>query len=186
MDPLLLLIAIVVGIIVVVVVLAVALRGVRPKLPEPQVSTPQPPTSRTTPASSAHASTSGLTPEVIAEIDRLVAAGQKIHAIKVYRDRTGTSLKEAKDRIDHWSASTTGVHASPVSHATPAHSAITPAAATPSSVRASLPASVATDIDRLVASGSAIAAIKVLRQHSGLGLKESKDLIEAWPHSHTS
>ncbi|MBP5801535.1 ribosomal protein L7/L12 [Microbacterium maritypicum] len=57
---------------------------------------------------------------------------------------------------------------------------------TPSSVRASLPPSVATEIDRMVAGGSAIAAIKALRQHTGLGLKESKDLIEAWPRTHAS
>ena len=29
-------------------------------------------------------------------------------------------------------------------------------------------------------------AIKALRQHTGLGLKESKELIEAWPRTHAS
>ncbi|WP_256935020.1 ribosomal protein L7/L12 [Microbacterium sp. BF1] len=38
----------------------------------------------------------------------------------------------------------------------------------------------------MVAGGSAIAAIKALRQHTGLGLKESKELIEAWPRTHAS
>jgi ribosomal protein L7/L12 len=186
MDAVLWIIGIVVGLIVVVAILAVAVRGMRPKLPEPQVFTPSPTTARTAPASSASTAASGLTPSVIAEIDRLVAAGQKIHAIKLYRDHSGVALKEAKDRIEHWSASTTAPHTAAVSNATATHSSITPTVSTPSSVRASLPASVASDIDRLVASGSTIAAIKALREHTGLGLKDSKDLIEAWPHTHAS
>ncbi len=186
MDAVLWIIGIVVGLIVVFVILAAALRGMRPKLPEPQVFTPSPTTARTTPASSASTATSGLTPTVIAEIDRLVAGGNKINAIKLYRDHSGTGLKEAKDRIDHWSVSTTAPHTAAVSNTTATHSSITPTAATPSSVRAQLPASVASDIDKLVAGGSKIAAIKALREHTGLGLKESKDLIEAWPHSHAS
>jgi ribosomal protein L7/L12 len=47
-------------------------------------------------------------------------------------------------------------------------------------VRASLPAPVASDIDKLVAGDQRIVAIKVLREHTGLGLKESKLLIDAW------
>ncbi|MGI0521154.1 ribosomal protein L7/L12 [Microbacterium maritypicum] len=186
MDAVLWIIAIVVGLIVVVAILAVALRGMRPKLPEPQVFTPSPTTARTAPASSASASVSGLTPTVIAEIDRLVSAGQKIHAIKLYRDHSGVGLKEAKDRIEHWSVSTTAPHLAAVSNATATRSSITPTAMTPSSVRASLAPSVATEIDRMVAGDSAIAAIKALRQHTGLGLKESKELIEAWPRTHAS
>jgi ribosomal protein L7/L12 len=180
MDDVLWIIGIVVGLIVVVAILAVALRGMRPKLPEPQVFVPTAATPRSAPASSASTPASGLTPDVVAEIDRLVGAGQKIHAIKLYRDRTRVGLKEAKDRIDHWSVSTTAPHLAAVSNATAVHSSITPSAPTLSSVRASLPASVASDIDRLVADGAKIVAIKQLREHTGLGLKESKDLIEAW------
>lgn len=161
-------------------IIVIALRNTRPKLPEPQVFTPSPTTARTAPASSASTAVSGLTPDVVAEIDRLVASGQKIHAIKLYRDRSGVGLKEAKDRIDHWSVSTTAPHLAAVSNATAVHSSIIPAAPTVSSVRASLPAPVASDIDGLVAGGAKIAAIKTLREHTGLGLKESKDLIEAW------
>lgn len=43
-----------------------------------------------------------LPPDVIAQIDHLVAADQKIHAIKLFRAATGVGLKEAKDRIDAW------------------------------------------------------------------------------------
>lgn len=183
MDDALWIIGIVVGLIVVVAILAVALRGMRPKLPEPQVFTPTAATPRSAPASSASAPTSGLTPDVVAEIDRLVGAGHKIHAIKLYRDHTGVGLKEAKDRVEHWSASTTAPHLAAVSNATAVHSAITPSALTPSTVRASLPVSVASEIDALIARDSRIGAIKLLREQTGLGLKESKLLIDAWaPH----
>ncbi|KTR77100.1 hypothetical protein NS234_08645 [Microbacterium oxydans] len=179
MNAVLWIIAIVVGLIVVVAVLAVAVRGMRPKLPDPPGFSTAP---HTAPSASA-AAAPGLTPEVVAEVDRLVVAGQKIHAIKLYRDHSGVSLKDAKDRIEHWSVSTTAPHPAAVSHTTAPHSSIT---ATPSSVRASLPPSVASTIDAQVAGGSAIAALKTLREHTGLGLKESKNVIDAWPHTHTS
>ncbi len=35
-----------------------------------------------------------------AEIDRLIEAGQKIQAIKVYRDAHGTGLRESKDAVE--------------------------------------------------------------------------------------
>lgn len=43
-----------------------------------------------------------LPPDVIAQIDHLVAADQRIQAIKLFRAATGVGLKEAKDRIDAW------------------------------------------------------------------------------------
>lgn len=161
-------------------IIVVAVRSTRPQPPEPRAFVAAPVTSRSAPATSSPASVSGLTPDVVAEIDRLVAAGQKIHAIKLYRDRTGVGLKEAKDRVEHWSASTTAPHLAAVSNATAAYSSITPTALTPSTVRASLPASVASEIDGLIARDSQIGAIKLLRQQTGLGLKESKLLIDAW------
>ncbi|WP_337001601.1 MULTISPECIES: ribosomal protein L7/L12 [unclassified Microbacterium] len=180
MDAVLWIIGIVVGVTVVVVILAFALRGMRPKLPEPQTYTPAPTTQRATPTSSAPPAASRLTPTVAAEIDRLVTAGQKIHAIKLYRDNTGVGLKEAKDRIDHWSVSTTAPHLAAVSHATAAQSAVIPPATTVSSVRSSLPSDVVSQLDTLVAGDQRITAIKVLREQTGLGLKESKLLIDAW------
>ncbi|MEV4668822.1 ribosomal protein L7/L12 [Microbacterium sp. LWO12-1.2] len=176
-------VGIVIALIVVVIILNAAFKGMRPKAPEAQVYTPTAATPRSAPATSAMSTVSGLTPAVIAEIDRLVAAGQKINAIKVLREHSGLSLKDAKDRIDHWSASTTAPHLAAVSNAGAAYSSITPASATPSSVRAALPASVVADIDRLVAGNQQIAAIKLVREHTGLGLKESKNVIDAWgPH----
>ncbi|MGN7949776.1 ribosomal protein L7/L12 [Microbacterium sp. 22215] len=162
------------------VIVGAALRSMRPKAPEAQVYTPSPTMARSVASTSTStASASQLTPAAIAEIDRLVAADKKIHAIKLYRENTGVGLKEAKDRIDHWSVSTTAPHLAAVSNASAAYSSIT---ATPSSVRGALPSSVATEVDRLVAADQKIHAIKLVREHTGLGLKESKDVVEAWPH----
>ncbi|MFJ2369054.1 hypothetical protein [Microbacterium sp. NPDC087665] len=173
-------VGIVVAAIVVVMILTAAFRGMRPKAPEAQVYTPSVAVSRTTPTSASPTTATGLTPQLTAEIDRLVGAGQKIHAIKLLREHTGLSLKGAKDRIDHWSVSTTAPHLAAVSNASAATSSITPATATPASIRATLPVNVAVEIDRLVASNQPIVAIKLLRQHTGFGLKETKDLIDAW------
>lgn len=173
-------IGLVVGLIVIVVIVSAALRGMRPKLPEPQVFTPSPTTARSLPASSAASTASGLTPQVVAEIDRLIGAGQKIHAIKLFRGATGVGLKEAKDRVEHWSISTTAPHLAAVSNASAAYSSITPTTHTPASVRASLPAPVAAEIDRLVAGNQQIVAIKMVREQTGLGLRESKNIVDAW------
>lgn len=178
-------IGLIVGLVVIVVIVSAALRGMRPKLPEPQVFTPSPTTARSLPASSAATTASGLTPQVIAEIDRLIGAGQKIRAIKLYREATGAGLKEAKDRVDHWSISTTAAHTAARSNATAAYSSITPTAQTPSSVRAALPTPVAAEIDRLVAAEQRIVAIKLLREHTGFGLKQSKLLIDDWARGRT-
>lgn len=173
-------IGLVVGLIVIVVIVSAALRGMRPKLPEPQVFTPSPTTARSLPASSAASTASGLTPQVVAEIDRLIGAGQKIHAIKLFRGATGVGLKEAKDRVEHWSISTTAPHLAAVSNASAAYSSITPTTHTPASVRASLPTQVAAEIDRLVAGNQQIVAIKMVREQTGLGLRESKNIVDAW------
>lgn len=171
MDALLL-----IGIVIVVVgigawIVTAALRSMRPTVPEAQTST-----SARTAAPSAPSAQRPLSAEAAAEIDRLVVSGQKIAAIKVYRDHTGVRLQEAKDRIEHWSAGPAGAHATPA-YATPATTAVP---TTPATVRASLPASVAADIDALVAGDQKIVAIKVLREHTGLGLKDSKTLIDGW------
>lgn len=172
------------AIVIGAVIVAAALRSMRPKAPEPQVYTPSPTMARSVASASTSTSTaaaSQLTPSAIAEVDRLVAAGQKIQAIKLYRQHTGVRLQEAKDRIDHWSVSTTAPHLAAVSNAAAASSSIT---ATPSSVRGALPASVVSEVDRLIAADQKIQAIKLVREHTGFGLKQAKDIVEAWPRPH--
>lgn len=163
-----------------VVIVAAALRSMRPKEPEPQTYTAPVVTARSAPTSAVARAGSGLDPRATAEIDRLVAAGQKIHAIKAYRQHTGVGLKEAKDRIDHWSISTTAPHLAAVSHSPAARTSLPAAHLSAEAIRSRLSPAVAAEIDRLVLSGQKITAIKLLREQTGLGLKETKDQIEAW------
>ncbi|PCE15113.1 hypothetical protein AUC47_15135 [Microbacterium sp. SZ1] len=155
-------IGIVVATLIVVAVLSRAFRAMRPRVPVAPGS-----------AAGRPGAAVSLPPDAVTEIDRLVAAEQKIQAIKVYRDHTDVSLREAKGAIDRW-----------VVGSAPATTAIRvprPSPTDAAALRSSLPASVASDIDRLVATEQPIAAIKLLREHSGLGLKDSKDAIDAWP-----
>lgn len=179
MDIIIAVVAVIAAVVVGMVIIGAALRSMRPKAPEPHVFTPSPTMARSVASTSTStASASQLTPGAIAEIDRLVAAGHKINAIKLYRQHTGVRLQEAKDRIDHWSVSTTAPHLAAVSNASAVRSSIT---ATPSSVRGALPAPVASEVDRLIAGDQKIHAIKLVREHTGLGLKQAKDVVEAWP-----
>jgi len=110
-----------------------------------------------------------LGPELDAEIGRLLSSGKKIEAIKVYRNATGVGLAEAKNRVEAWTIG-----------AVPAPAAPTALPTDPASFRTSLPASVVTEIDSLVTAGRPIEAIKLLREHTGFGLAESKRAIDRW------
>lgn len=88
-----------------------------------------------------------------AEVERLLAENRKIEAIKVLRAARGCSLAEAKGEVDRLAAQN----------------------------RASSDGVGANWEDQvldLVQAGQKIAAIKLYRQHSGTGLKESKEFIE--------
>ncbi|WP_309066188.1 hypothetical protein [Microbacterium sp.] len=176
------LIAILVGVVVGALIIAAALRGMRPRMPEAQTFTPVP-VIRSGSGTATNTTPAGTSPEVIAEIDRLVALGQRSKAIKVLRTHAKIGAKEAKDRIAHWSISTTPRHAAAVSHAEPARSSAPPTRAA-SPTRASLPASVAAEVDRLLAAGDPVTAIRTVRAHTRLGLREAKDLIDAWTPPH--
>ena len=173
-------VVVIAAVIVGLVILGAALRGMRPKVPEPQTYVPAP-VMRSATGSTTNTTPAGLTPLAIAEIDRLVAAGRKVQAIKVLRDHAKIGLKEAKDRIDHWSISTTAPQVAASSHSAPVRSSTSPAYSS-GSARSQVPPSVAADIDRLLAGNQKLAAIKLLREHTGLGLKETKDQIETWGH----
>lgn len=107
---------------------------------------------------------SGGTPAVAppseAGVRRLLAAGDKIGAIKQYRELTGLGLKEAKDAVEAMDAG----RALPVPSVP---------AKTPGLDPASDP-----EIRRLVDAGELIEAIKRYRTRTGAGLKEAKDAIE--------
>jgi ribosomal protein L7/L12 len=87
--------------------------------------------------------------------------GQHLEAIKLLREATGIGLKEAKEAVD-------------------AHLRGEPARASRAAAVGRLPPSVASKLQR----GDKIEAIKLLRERTGLGLKEAKDWIEASPQRH--
>lgn len=97
-------------------------------------------------------------PAIAAEIQRALAVGNKIAAIKLYREATRTSLADAKAAVE----------AMAMGH---------PIAAAPPGV-AQTWAGHGT-VMALLAAGRKIEAIKVYREATGVGLKDAKDAIEA-------
>ncbi len=168
-----LLLGIAAGIIVVLVVgavlIALAVRSSRPQVPpHPEGYVPAPPTTamRAVPPMTAPPA-APLSPVAAAEIDRLLAAQQKIAAIKVYRDATGVGLKQAKDQIERW------IPEPAFPDQWNPEGASRRTASAPSE-------SLSAEIDRLVAAGQKITAIKLVREHRALGLAEAKAVIDAW------
>ena len=92
----------------------------------------------------------------------LVAAGQKIEAIKRLRQRTGSDLKASKEYVDALEA---GRLPAPLGETRP----------TQPLDRHDLDGQVRS----LLAADQKIAAIKLVREQTGLGLKEAKDYVEA-------
>lgn len=89
----------------------------------------------------------------------LVRGGQKIEAIKRYREQTGLGLKESKDAID-------GLEAS--GNLPLLNKAVSAASA------GTMP-----EVEQLIRRGNQIEAIKRYRDLTGAGLKESKDAVDA-------
>lgn len=90
-----------------------------------------------------------------AEVQRLVAAGALIEAIKMYRALTGLGLYEAKQAIDRLRAG--GPWEAPV---------------------AAPPAAAGEDVATLVREGKAIEAIKLYREQNGCDLLTAKQAID--------
>ncbi|MFN3437740.1 MAG: ribosomal protein L7/L12 [Acidovorax sp.] len=106
-----------------------------------------------------------LPPAVLASL----AQGRTIDAIKQLREAHGLSLKEAKDIVD--------AHARP---AAASHSASHSAMPRPTGFTASTAmGSVPDTVQHALAQGNKIEAIRLLREHAGIGLKEAKDRVDA-------
>jgi ribosomal protein L7/L12 len=103
-------------------------------------------------------------PSLEQELLALIKQQGLIQAIKLYRERTGVGLKEAKDAVE---ALRDG---KPFTLHTNAASQPPPPPAEPD---------VRTRILALVQQGLYIEAIKLYREKTGLGLRESKDAIDA-------
>lgn len=104
-----------------------------------------------------------LPPAVLASL----AQGRTIDAIKQLREAHGLSLKEAKDIVD-------------------AQARARPAAASPSATArptgfsaSTAMGSVPDTVQHALAQGNKIEAIRLLREHAGISLKEAKDRVDA-------
>lgn len=96
------------------------------------------------------------------EIAALVRQGNKIEAIKLLREASGLGLKEAKDFLDrNPTAQELGL--------------VVRMAAKPSASGAGIGSA---EVRQLAAEGKMIEAIKLLREQTGLGLKDAKDVVE--------
>ncbi len=96
----------------------------------------------------------GATPAGLGPVADLLRSGQKIEAIKRYRELVGVGLKEAKDAVE----------------------AMERGEAVPVATSVSAPTA---SVHDLLREGRKIEAIKLYREQSGLGLKEAKDAVEA-------
>jgi ribosomal protein L7/L12 len=100
----------------------------------------------------------GLTDQLLAEVQRHLASGNKIEAIKHYREATGVGLAEAKDAVER-----IAVGKAPLSAPT----------------GATLPGAAASRIKAMVARGEKMAAIKLYREAAGVDLKAAKEAVDA-------
>jgi ribosomal protein L7/L12 len=96
-----------------------------------------------------------VTPGTRDELATMIAEGKKIQAIKLYRElNPGLSLKDAKDAVEAMEAGRSLSVPPP-----PAHD-------------------VAAQAAQLKARGQLIPAIKLVREKTGMGLKEAKDFVD--------
>lgn len=100
----------------------------------------------------------GTTAAGLGPVVELLRSGQKIEAIKRYRELTQVGLKEAKDAVEAME------RGEPV----PVSGGPAPAAA-----------AVGSSVQDLLRDGRKLEAIKLYRAQTGLGLKEAKDAVEA-------
>lgn len=93
----------------------------------------------------------------------LLAQGQKIAAIKLYREQTGTGLAEAKNAVERIERGERGEYV--------------PDSKTDFT-------GLDQQILQLLSAGKKIQAIKIYRQQTNVGLKEAKDAVEALAAQH--
>ncbi len=104
------------------------------------------------------------------ELRDLIASGQMIAAVKRYREITGVGLGEALDAVTHLGEAGGGETASSVS-----------AKPDPKAMRQAEAEALAA-----IREGNPMEAIKRYRRHTRVGLKESKEAVDALTISHRS
>jgi ribosomal protein L7/L12 len=108
-----------------------------------------------------------LAEAALAEITRFLLAGQKIHAIKVYRELTGSSLSEAKEALDRLeSVLRLGGNLQ-------AEFALLGGA-----VSMDTQGTLSAEIGQLLAQHKKIQAIKLYRERTGAGLNEARTAVD--------
>jgi ribosomal protein L7/L12 len=114
-----------------------------------------------------------------ASVREAMERGNKIEAVKAYRDVTGVGLKEAKDAVEHFERERQGIQApynvvvkevrhkksEPDEPYVPLHVDVQTALTDPL-------------LQETITHGRKIEAIKRFRQLTGLGLKDSKDAVD--------
>lgn len=105
-----------------------------------------------------------LTPEQFLAISAEMRQGNKIQAVKLYREATGCGLAEAKNAVESMEAG--------FSHSTEA-------AELPPTFRSGLTPELRSKVLAALRAKKKIEAIKNYREATGLGLAESKDAVEA-------
>jgi ribosomal protein L7/L12 len=102
--------------------------------------------------------TPGTTQQLDPEEIKQLAAQDKIEAIKLVRERTGMGLRDAKEYVEGLG--------------------LDQPAPLPPSPAATGSADLDTEVRHLVTQGAIIEAIKLVRERTGLGLKEAKDYVD--------
>jgi ribosomal protein L7/L12 len=116
--------------------------------------------------------TASMTMAAADSIVRAMAArGEIVQAIKMVREMTGLGLKEAKDYVDALP------NVPPITEVA-RRMALAASGGAGVSGAAGSGASVRTDALALLARGDKLEAIKLVRERTGMGLKEAKDYVE--------
>lgn len=118
----------------------------------------------------------GLNPQVMNQITAAIHAGNKLEAIKLFRQATGVGLKEAKDVIDGMEKNV-GQTAVP-NDPDQAMAWLESRAATERPSTASISREAMLQVFGYLRAGNKIEAIKLYREQTGLGLKEAKDAVD--------
>jgi ribosomal protein L7/L12 len=106
------------------------------------------------------------------EIASLLRAGKKLNAIKVYRAVTGASLADAKAAIERMEQAIQLGIALVDSNMQP------PLAQSASTVNMNVQGALLVEIELLLAQRKKIQAIKLYREHTGLGLADAKNAVD--------
>lgn len=95
-----------------------------------------------------------------AEIRQLLDSGNKIQAVKVYREKTGAGLAEAKDAVEALAAGGS-LDGEALSERVPVDDP-----------------ELIDEVKELIGQGDPLLAIKLVRERTGHSLKESKEIVD--------